>query len=51
MVYSNADWAGCLDTLQSTSGYAVFLSANLVSWSSKHQNVISRLTNGVAEAC
>jgi hypothetical protein len=41
-------------------GYAVFLDANIVSWSSKRQNIISRLsakaeyravTNGVAEAC
>jgi hypothetical protein len=58
--YTNADWAGCPDTCQSTSGYAVFLSANLVSWSSKRQNIVSHLSvkadyravaNGVAEAC
>jgi hypothetical protein len=58
-VYSDADWAGCPDTRRSTSGYAVSLGDNLVSWSAKRQTVVSRssaeaeyraVANGVAEA-
>jgi hypothetical protein len=33
--YSDSDWAGCPDDHKSTSGYAVYLRLNLVSWSSK----------------
>ncbi|GKC24842.1 ribonuclease H-like domain-containing protein [Tanacetum coccineum] len=40
--YSDADWAGCPTTRRSASGYCVFLGNNLLSWSSKCQQTLSR---------
>ncbi|GJW79413.1 ribonuclease H-like domain-containing protein [Tanacetum coccineum] len=40
--YTDADWAGCPVTRQSTSGYCVFLGDNLLSWSAKRQVTLSR---------
>nr|GEU40750.1 ribonuclease H-like domain-containing protein [Tanacetum cinerariifolium] len=41
IAYSDADWAGCPATRRSTSGYCVFLSDNLMTWSSKRQDTLS----------
>jgi hypothetical protein len=60
VAYSNADWAGCPDTRKSTSGFCVFLGKNMVSWSSKRQQTVSRssaeaeyraVANCIAESC
>ncbi|XP_071704030.1 secreted RxLR effector protein 161-like [Rutidosis leptorrhynchoides] len=58
--YTDADWGGCPDTGRSTSGYCVFLSNNLVSWSAKRQPTVSLssaeaeyrgVANVVSESC
>jgi hypothetical protein len=60
IVYTDVDWAGCPDTRWFTSGCAVFLGENLVSWSLKRKNIISCssvevkyrvVANDVAETC
>ncbi|GKB52177.1 ribonuclease H-like domain-containing protein [Tanacetum coccineum] len=60
VTYSNADWTGFPTTRRSTLGYYVFLSNNLLSWSSKRQSSLSQssaeaeyrgVANVVAKTC
>lgn len=40
--YSDSDWGGCKSTRRSTGGFCTFLGTNIISWSSKKQNTVSR---------
>ena len=42
--YSDADWAGDLDTCRSTSGYVYQIGQSAVSWCSKRQTTVAKST-------
>ncbi|KAK2989551.1 hypothetical protein RJ640_001834 [Escallonia rubra] len=42
--YSDSDYAGCVDTLKSTSGYVFMLAEGVVSWKSAKQSLVASHT-------
>lgn len=40
--YSDSDWAGCQDTRRSTGGFCTYLGSNVISWSAKRHEAVSK---------
>lgn len=43
-IYSDADYAGCIETRRSTTGYCLLIGTSIVSWCSERQATVSHST-------
>lgn len=44
IAYSDSDWAGSVDDMKSTSGYALTFGSGVFSWNSKKENLVAQST-------
>lgn len=43
-IYSDADYAGCIETRRSTTGYCLLIGTSTISWCSERQSIVSHST-------
>ena len=49
--FCDSDWAGCSETRRSTCGFCTMIGSNLISWSAKRQDSVSRSSKEAEYRC